>query len=63
MFIRLSSLLLIFLLFTLTARATDIDWAKARTEAVQLLQELIRIDTTNPPGNESKAAAFFKKTS
>jgi hypothetical protein len=52
MFIRLSILFLVFLLFTPTAQATDIDWAKARTEAVQLLQELIRIDTTNPPGNE-----------
>lgn len=41
--------------------ATDIDWSKARAEAVQLLQELIRIDTTNPPGNERAAALYIQK--
>ena len=40
---------------------TKIDWEKARTEAVQLLQELIRIDTTNPPGNELAAARHIEK--
>jgi acetylornithine deacetylase/succinyl-diaminopimelate desuccinylase-like protein len=29
--------------------------------AVQWMQEYLRIDTTNPPGNEKRAAAFFKK--
>ena len=29
--------------------------------AVKWLQEYLRIDTTNPPGNEMKAVAFFKK--
>ncbi|HEY7099686.1 MAG TPA: M20/M25/M40 family metallo-hydrolase [Terriglobales bacterium] len=29
--------------------------------AVQWEQEYLRIDTTNPPGNEARAAAFFKK--
>ena len=29
--------------------------------AVQWMQEYLRIDTTNPPGNEMRAAAFFKK--
>lgn len=29
--------------------------------AVQWEQEYLRIDTTNPPGNEGRAAAFFKK--
>jgi len=41
--------------------AQDIDWPKARAEAVQLLQELIRIDTTNPPGNERAAALHIQK--
>jgi hypothetical protein len=27
------------------------DFAAARDEAVHILQELIRIDTSNPPGN------------
>ncbi|HEY1262698.1 MAG TPA: M20/M25/M40 family metallo-hydrolase, partial [Terriglobales bacterium] len=29
--------------------------------AVQWMQEYLRIDTTNPPGNEMRAATFFKK--
>src|SRR3954467_11141743 len=29
--------------------------------AVKLATEYFQIDTTNPPGNEAKAAAFFKK--
>lgn len=39
----------------------DIDWSRARAEAVQLLQELIRIDTTNPPGNERTAVLHLQK--
>jgi len=29
-------------------------------EAIRLFQDLIRIDTTNPPGNEGKAAEYLK---
>ena len=43
---------LLILLSVFLFSPTEIDWAKAQSEAVQLLQELIRIDTTNPPGNE-----------
>ena len=32
-----------------------------RDEVTQLLQELIRVDTTNPPGNETKAAALLRE--
>ncbi len=35
--------------------ATDL-----RAEATELLQELIRVDTTNPPGNETKAAELLR---
>jgi acetylornithine deacetylase/succinyl-diaminopimelate desuccinylase-like protein len=31
-----------------------------REEVTQLLQELIRVDTTNPPGDESKAAELLR---
>ena len=30
-------------------------------EAVQLLSEYLRIDTTNPPGNEDRATAFLDR--
>jgi acetylornithine deacetylase/succinyl-diaminopimelate desuccinylase-like protein len=52
--------LLILLSLFLFSRA-EIDWTKAQSEAVQLLQELIRIDTTNPPGNELATARHLKK--
>ena len=31
-----------------------------RREASTLLQELIRVDTVNPPGNESRAASLLR---
>ncbi len=35
------------------------DWNLVRDEATRYLQDLIRIDTTNPPGNEIKAAEYL----
>src|ERR1044071_5055863 len=61
MCIRLSFLVVFLLLVVPTCPAADIDWTKVRAEAVQLLQELIRIDTTNPPGNERAAALHLQK--
>jgi len=56
------ALLTVFLLLVVPAcPAGEIDWTKVRAEAVQLLQELIRIDTTNPPGNERAAAMHLQK--
>lgn len=51
----------VLFLFVVPCRAADIDWSQARAEAVQLLQELIRINTTNPPGNERAAALHLQK--
>jgi acetylornithine deacetylase/succinyl-diaminopimelate desuccinylase-like protein len=34
----------------------DVDYEQATAEAIRLLQDLIRVDTTNPPGNEAAAA-------
>src|SRR5256714_13410803 len=31
-----------------------------RQEVTELLQELVRIDTTNPPGNETRAAELLR---
>ena len=38
-----------------------VNWPAYQDEAVRLLQDYIRIDTSNPPGNELRAAGFFKK--
>jgi acetylornithine deacetylase/succinyl-diaminopimelate desuccinylase-like protein len=37
------------------------DWDALLKEATQYLQEYIRIQTVNPPGNEIEGARFFKK--
>src|ERR1043165_10024765 len=52
---------LVLLFVVRPCQAADIYWTKVRAEAVQLLQELIRIDTTNPPGNERAAALHLQK--
>ena len=36
-----------------------VDWQRIEDEAVRLLQGLLRIDTTNPPGNERAAAEYI----
>ena len=38
------------------------DFAQARDETVALLQDLIRLDTSSPPGNETLAAEYVKRT-
>ncbi|MDO9124288.1 MAG: hypothetical protein Q7V12_07680 [Deltaproteobacteria bacterium] len=37
------------------------DWNQLLKEATHYLQEYIRIETVNPPGNEIEGARFFKK--
>src|ERR1044072_6250756 len=36
------------------------DFQAARDETVKILSEFIRIDTSNPPGNETKGAEYLK---
>ena len=40
--------------------AEQIDWPHYQDMAVDLMQQYLRIDTSNPPGNELKTANFFK---
>lgn len=61
MHIRHSFLVVVLALSVSPCPAADIDWNKAQAEAVQLLQELIRFNTTNPPGNERDAALHLQK--
>src|SRR6476620_7037140 len=37
------------------------DWNALSSDAVRLLTEYIRIDTTNPPGNELEGLKFLKR--
>ncbi len=51
------------LLFTVSANAQDrylVDWDTVGEETLQHLSELVKIDTSNPPGNETRAAEYVK---
>ena len=44
------------------ARAQNgIDWPRYQDMAVDLMQQYLRVNTSNPPGNEIEAARFLKK--
>jgi acetylornithine deacetylase/succinyl-diaminopimelate desuccinylase-like protein len=38
-----------------------VDWEKQKAETLQHFLSLVRIDTSNPPGNETKAVEYLKK--
>lgn len=38
-----------------------LDWPKLNQEAIEKLSDYIRVDTSNPPGNEVRAAAWYAK--
>jgi acetylornithine deacetylase/succinyl-diaminopimelate desuccinylase-like protein len=48
-----------FLLVAATASAQQPDWTSVNAEAVKTLQGYVRLDTSNPPGDVSKAADFL----
>jgi acetylornithine deacetylase/succinyl-diaminopimelate desuccinylase-like protein len=45
--------------FLFAQQATP-DFTRAQTEAVKFLSDLVKIDTSNPPGNETRAAEYIK---
>ena len=49
------------LVFGGLASAQNIDWPKANDELLRYYQALIRIDTTDPPGNESRVVDYIHK--
>ncbi len=54
---------LVLLLSVVAANAQQsylIDWEETGEEAVRHLVELVRIDTTNPPGNETRVVDYLK---
>jgi acetylornithine deacetylase/succinyl-diaminopimelate desuccinylase-like protein len=44
-----------------TRPAGQPDFGAARDEVAQMLSALVKIDTSNPPGNETKAATYIKQ--
>src|ERR1044071_7394099 len=43
------------------AQGTRVDWEKQKPEVLTRFQDLIRIDTSSPPGNETKAVEYLRK--
>src|SRR5271154_1189273 len=52
---------LIPLLFTLGLCAQSIDWQKTNQETLKHYSALVQIDSTDPPGNETKVIEYVKK--
>jgi acetylornithine deacetylase/succinyl-diaminopimelate desuccinylase-like protein len=46
---------------SLESHLDAINWENYQRQAVDLMQEYLRIDTSNPPGNELAAAEFFHR--
>jgi acetylornithine deacetylase/succinyl-diaminopimelate desuccinylase-like protein len=42
-------------------RATEPEWTKLNTEALEYFRAYLRFDTSNPPGNTSDAIAYLKQ--
>jgi len=57
---RLISLLIAASIPTLTFAQTP-DWSKINEEAMHHFQALVQIDSTDPPGNETKVVEYVKK--
>ena len=56
-----SVLLVLFLVPTVEAQERyAVPWDKVANETLEHFQALVRIDTTNPPGNETQAAEYVK---
>jgi acetylornithine deacetylase/succinyl-diaminopimelate desuccinylase-like protein len=53
--------ILLLLAIPLLAPAADIDYQKLNAETLEHFSNLIRIDTSSPPGNESLAVDYLKK--
>src|SRR6185503_7707053 len=46
---------------TKSPQTKAIDWGQQQAEILRHFRALVQIDTTNPPGNETKAVDYLKK--
>ena len=58
---RLTLLLASLTSMAVLAQPASPDWAKLQDETMQHYQALLRIDTRNPPGNETAVAEYLKR--
>jgi acetylornithine deacetylase/succinyl-diaminopimelate desuccinylase-like protein len=59
--IRVLQALALLFLTKGAVNAADLDWKALGNETADLLASLIRVDTTNPPGNETPAAELLRR--
>jgi acetylornithine deacetylase/succinyl-diaminopimelate desuccinylase-like protein len=54
---------LTFLIFVLAAPAAEpvVDWEKAKAETLRHFQAIVRMNTSNPPGNETTVVNYLKE--
>ena len=43
------------------AQAPSVDWAKQKAEILRRHRELVQIDSTSPPGHETRVVEYLKK--
>src|SRR5271165_499813 len=53
--------LLVPFVLTLSVGAQTPDWSKINDEAIRHFQALVQIDSSDPPGNETRVAEYVKK--
>src|SRR5678809_10153 len=61
---KIASLIAALLVFQVAVYAQNggnINWPQYQDMAVDLMQQYLRVNTSNPPGNEIEAARFLKK--
>src|SRR6476469_8545174 len=61
---KIASLITALLVFQIAVSAQNggtINWPQYQDMAVDLMQQYLRVNTSNPPGNELEAAKFLKK--
>jgi acetylornithine deacetylase/succinyl-diaminopimelate desuccinylase-like protein len=59
-FLRYSLIAIAVFLLTSTSVAQQFNLEQAHNEAIKFLADLVKIDTSNPPGNEVRAAEYIK---
>ena len=56
----LASCLAVLPAFSLSAQVLQPDWGAVETETLRHFQALVRLNTSNPPGNETRAADYLR---
>lgn len=59
--LRVLFLILVFPIVVSAQNGGTINWPQYQDMAVDLMQQYLRVNTSNPPGNELEAAKFLKK--